>query len=122
MLIDDLQEQLKYLEPDIQTIITFWKNAEFDKKILDLETKSLDPLVWQDPKQAYILKELQALRNKREDYEAINNNVSELHDMLDLFSTDESELEKLAIEVKTLEKLVRSFKIQLLLHEQNNCL
>lgn len=120
MLIDDLQEQLKNLEPDIQTIITFWTNAQFDKKITDLETKSADPLVWQDPKQAYILKELQALKNKREDYQAINNNITELHEMLDLFNTDEAELEKLAPEVKTLEKLVRSFKIQLLLHEPSD--
>ncbi len=120
MLIDDLQEQLKKLEPDLATINTFWANAHFDTKITDLTEKSNDPIVWQDPKQAYILKELQALKNQKEDYQEISYNFSELKEMLDLFATDETELQKLAADIKEYEKKVRAFKIQLLLHEEND--
>ena len=37
MLIDDLHEQLKNMIPDIQTITSFWNNAQLEKKFQELE-------------------------------------------------------------------------------------
>ena len=124
MLIDDLQERLKKLEPDITIIKTFWENAPFESRLKELEQKSQDPAVWQDPSQAYILKELQALKNNKESYETVIHQNNEVHELLDLFKTEEAELIKLQQDVGRLEKLVRVFKIQLLLSEKedsSNC-
>ncbi len=124
MLIDTLHEQLKHLEPDISVIKAFWKNAQFDERIAALELKGQDITVWQDPKQAHILKELQALKNKREIYQKITTNYQEMIDLVDLFKDDESELEKLIDEIRQLARSIRSLKIQLLLHDEqdtSNC-
>lgn len=120
MLKDDLQEQLKQLEPDIQTIKTFWKNADIESTIGDLQKKSEDPSVWQDPKQAYILKDLKALENKRDLYNEVTKNFTDLCDMLELFSSDEGELQKLAEDIKKLSVAVSRFKIELLLNEESD--
>ena len=124
MLIDILHEQLKHLEPDVTVIKTFWKNAQFDDRIAALELKAQDPSVWQDPKQAPILKELQALKNQRELYQTVTSQFQELTDLVELFKDDEAELEKLTDDIRQLGRSIRSFKIQLLLHEEqdsSNC-
>jgi len=124
MLIDILHEQLKHLEPDVTVIKTFWKNAQFDDRIAALELKAQDPAVWQDPKQAPILKELQALKNQRELYQTVTSQFQELADLVELFKDDEAELEKLTDDIRQLGRSIRSFKIQLLLHEEqdsSNC-
>lgn len=124
MLIDDLQELLKGLEPDIETIKTFWQSAQLENKLETLEQKAQDPAVWQDPAQAHVLKELQAIKNQKEQYQAITDGFDELNEMLTLFAQDEVELKKLATDIKKLGGLVRSFKVQLLLHEpsdRSNC-
>jgi peptide chain release factor 2 len=124
MLFDDLQEQLKNLEPDIQTIKTFWANAAIEEKISNLELQAQDPSVWQDPKKSYILKDLQALKNQKELFEEIITNYSDAQDILQLFKDDESEIKKLENDIESLGGSVRSFKIQLLLNEpddRSNC-
>lgn len=124
MLIDDLQERLKNLEPAIQTIKKFWSNSDMNRKIEVLEEKSQDPAVWQDPKQAHILKDLQALKNQKEQFSFIANSADDMKEMLTLFASDESELNKLSIDLDKLEGSVRSFKIQLLLNDpsdKSNC-
>ncbi len=40
MLIDDIREQLKIIEPDIATITTYWKNSGLDTRYHDLTTHS----------------------------------------------------------------------------------
>lgn len=124
MLFDDLQEQLKNLEPDVKIINTFWGNANLEKRFKELKLKSQDPAVWQDPKQAYILKELQSIKNQIEQYVEITNNFTESKEMLQLFKDDEAELKKIQKDINILERSVRSFKIQLLLSkatDSSNC-
>jgi len=124
MLFDDLQEHLKSLEPDIKTIKTFWANADLTTTLKELELKSQDPAVWQDPKQAHILKELQGIKNQTEQYTEITNGFTEAKDMLQLFKDDEAELKKLQTDINTLGRSIRSFKIQLLLsdaQDSSNC-
>ncbi len=124
MLIDDLQEQLKKLEPTLETIKTFWVNTGVEARLKELETQAENPAVWQDPKQAHILKELQAFKNKKETFQTITSNFADIEGMIELFQTDEAELQKLAQEINTLQSLIRSFKIQLLLNDpedSSNC-
>jgi peptide chain release factor 2 len=124
MLFDDLQEHIKLLEPNIQTIETFWSNANQEEKIKDLEKQSEDPNVWKDPKKAYILKDLQALKNQKELYQEIMTGFSDLKEMIQLFKEDHVELEKLQKDLSVLAGSIRSFKIQLLLNEpedRSNC-
>lgn len=117
MLIDDLKELLRALEPDISTIKAYWHNAHFNSKIKDLETISLEENFWQNTDQARILKELQALKNQQENYEHITKGYQDLYDLIDLFSQDEQELQKIAIDITNFKKAVASFKVNLLLND-----
>lgn len=117
MLVDELHEQLKALEPDITTIKTYWDNADLEERFTHLENQTQQETFWQDPKQATILKELQRIRTQREQYLYIQQTHTELPDMINLFAEDESELKKLEDELRALNKAVASFKITLLLSD-----
>jgi peptide chain release factor 2 len=124
MLIDELKEQLKTLEPDIATIKAYWTNAGLEQHFADLEKQTLQENFWQDPNQATILKELQKARTQREQYEYIINAHKELNELLDLFAQDDAELQKLQGDIRAISKAVRTFKITLLLndpHDYSNC-
>lgn len=124
MLLDDIREQLKKLEPDISTIQTFWENARFDHKLQDLEKQAENPEVWKDQSKAYILKDLQALKNQYEMYTEINHSFNDNKEMVEVFKDDEQQLQALLPDITKLGGMVRSFKLQLLLHEEqdgSNC-
>jgi peptide chain release factor 2 len=124
MLIDELDEQLKNLDPDIKTISTFWNNSGLEQEFLTLHTQSEQIDFWQNPKQTDILKELQRIRLLRDQYLYIATTQQELPELLQLFKDDQSELEKLKTEVKELARAVRKFKITLLLsdpQDNSNC-
>ena len=124
MLFDELQEQLKTLEPDIKTIITFWENSAIEKEFKNLQAQSEELDFWQNPQQAEILKELQRIRLLRDQYLYIINTQKELPELLELFKDDQNEILKLKIEVHEVARAVRKFKIALLLanpQDNSNC-
>lgn len=124
MLIDDLKEQLKALEPAVSVITTYWKNSGNTNRIAVLEEQSNDPHSWQDPKQAEVLKELQNLKTVEEQFIHVTTTFKETQEMLELFKDDETELQNLAEEIKTLGGQIRSFKLQVLLsddQDSSNC-
>lgn len=124
MLYDELQEQIKELEPLISTIKTFWANSPIEQELALLVEQSNDPLFWQHKDQATILKKLQALKNKKENYDEVLQFFSETKEMLDAFKDSEEELQTLVPEVRKLIKNVRTFKIQLLMSgedDSSNC-
>ena len=124
MLYDDLQEQLKANEPDIQTIKNYWQTAGLESRFEQLVAQSEEVDFWQNPAQATVLKELQAIRTKREQYLFVTKTYTEALELLELFKEDIPELEKLATEVKRLHKAIVAFKIELLLNEEqdhDNC-
>lgn len=120
MLIDELREQLKLIEPDIATITAYWQNSHIEEKFQQLHAKSHEEHFWQDPKQAEILKELQRLRVLREQYQSVTNGLKDLSELIDLFNNDESELKKLVPDIANLTKEVASFKISLLLNDKQD--
>ncbi len=124
MLIDELLEQLKALEPDIQTITSFWQNTEFEKKFQELETLSQKEDFWKNPRQAEISKELQYIRPLQEQYNYITATYDDLKELLTLFVNDEEEIKSIAGDVTDLRKKISSFKINLFLNEpsdSSNC-
>jgi peptide chain release factor 2 len=120
MLIDDLKEQLKQLDPDIETITTFWKNNNLEQSYQDMYNTSIQENFWQNPRQTEILKELQHIKNQREQYLYIIDNRAEIPELIDLFAHDEAELSKLHIEIARLKKAVYTFKVNLLLSEPDD--
>lgn len=124
MLFDDIQEQLKKIEPDIITIKTFWDNSQFESKFHELHTQSEQELFWQNPNQTAILKELQRIRSSREQYLFVTQTYQDLKDLVELFKNDEQELQKLLAETNVLRKAVIAFKIALLMNDpqdSSNC-
>jgi peptide chain release factor 2 len=120
MLIDDLREQLKNIEPDIQTIVSFWNNAQLEKQFQELEKTSKEEEFWKNPQQAEISKELQHLRTLRDQFITITTTQKDLSELIDLFAENEVELAKIAADVTDLRKKVIAFKIHLLLNEPSD--
>lgn len=124
MLIDELEELLKNLEPDIKTIVTFWENSNLEHEFTTLQNQSEQPDFWQNPRQTEILKELQRIRILRDQFIYITTTNTELKELLELFKDDITELEKLKTDVLNLARAVKKFKITLLLsdpQDNSNC-
>ncbi len=117
MLIDELHEQLKAVEPNITTIKTFWGNSGLEQRFQELTAQTSQENFWQHPQQADILKELQRIRVQRDQYLHVTQTYTDLNELVDLFAHDESELIKIAHEIKQLAKTIASFKIALLLND-----
>lgn len=117
MLIDELKERLKHLEPDLQTIKHYWTTSGLEKKFETLKAETNQEHFWKHPQQADISKQLQLIRTQREQYQAITQSFSEINELLDLFAQDEQELQKIANDIRTLRRNIASFKITLLLNK-----
>lgn len=115
MLIDDLKEQLKHLEPAITTITEFWQNSHLEEDFKHLTTITHQENFWQNPDQASISKKLQHIRIKKELYDTIMHDKKELEELLTLFAEDQTALQKIALDIKKFEHTVHNFKITLLL-------
>jgi peptide chain release factor 2 len=115
MLFDDLQEQLKNLGPDISIIKNYWEHSPLDKRFKELEHESVQEDFWKNPQQAELSKELQRIKQIRENYLYIVNGAQDISQLLDMFKEDEQELKKISPEIRNLQKAVASFKINILL-------
>lgn len=124
MLIDDLKEQLKHIEPDIHAIKAYWQNAQLEEEYQRLTQLSHEEEFWKNPDQTSILQTLQKIRLQRDQYLEVINTYQELFELLDLFATDEQELQKLSHDISEMTRRIGKFKINLLLSEpqdQANC-
>jgi len=117
MLLDELQEALKSMEPDVKTVQAYWQKSGIEKKYKELEEQAGKEDFWKHPSQAEISKELHAVKQQREQYLEITKSYKELFEMLELFGQDEKELQKLKIEIQSLRKNLSAFKVTLLLDE-----
>lgn len=121
MLIDELNEQLKQIEPNINLIKEYWANSDIDSKLAELKTMSEAPDFWQKTNEAKLL---QKLRDQQDTYNSMLNGYQDLGELITLFENDEQELKKLQIDIFALNKTVRDFKISLLLDgtdDTSNC-
>jgi len=124
LIVDELREQLKQMEPDIATIKAYWGNSGLENRFAELETKTHQEDFWKDPNQATISKELSAIKQQRETYLHITSTYDDLSELIELFSTDQAELERIKQDLKKLFKNIAAFKVNLLLSEpedKSNC-
>ena len=120
MIIDDLKQKIKDVEPNIIIIKDYWQTAQLEKQFEQLETQSKQEDFWQHPDKTEILQKLQYLKIKREAYFSIINGYDEIKDLIALFEDDEKELQGVDVELTALIKKTKIFKINLLLHEEND--
>ncbi len=117
MLIDDLKDKLKSVEPDLMVIQQYWNNAHLEDEFQNLTTISKQEDFWQNAQQAEISKELQRIKLQRDHYLHTITSHKELYELIDLFATDESELQKIQNDVFELCRSIKKFKIDLLLND-----
>lgn len=115
MLYDELKEQLKTIAPEIDTIKAFWQSSHLEEQYQQLTERKNQETFWQDPQQAEILKDLSRVKNSRDQYQTIIKTYQELSELIELFSVDEKELEKLKIDIARFKKAVGQCKIDFLL-------
>ncbi|MGE0009978.1 MAG: peptide chain release factor 2 [Candidatus Babeliales bacterium] len=120
MLADYLKETLKIAAPDLATIKAYWSNSGLEQAYERLSNEVKQENFWQNPDRDTISKELQAVRTQREQYMNIITCHEELQELIDLFATDEAELANLEPDIHKLIKELRTFKIELLLHEPSD--
>jgi len=120
MIIDDLKQHLKDIEPNITILKDYWTTASLEEQFQQLELQSNDEFFWQNPNKTEILQKLQQLKNKREIYLSIISAYHEIKDLIVLFENDEKELQDLEPEIINLIKKTKIFKINLLLHDEND--
>jgi len=124
MLIDELREKLKEVEPDLKTIITFWENNKIEDRYLELNKTINSENFWQHTQKIPLSKEYQNIKELREDYLTIKNAFSENQDLIELFSNEETELNKIKGEINQLCRRISKFKVELLLNkpeDKSNC-
>ena len=117
MLIDDLREQLKKLEPDLETIKQCWQEMQGDEKFEELSKITHAEDAWQSHETIALLKKLQKVRQQHEQYHEIDSSYGELKELLNLFQNDESELLKLKNDINNFTRLLGKFKQELLLSD-----
>jgi peptide chain release factor 2 len=124
MLIDDLKERLKSLEPDITLVKKFWENSALDSEYSSLKEQIHQPDFWKNKEQASISQRFERVKEQRSSYHATINTYQEFIDLVDLFENDELELKKIEVDVAEFVRRLKKFKISLLLsdpEDQNNC-
>lgn len=120
MLVDELREKIKSVEPDIDVIKTYWKNSKIEEEYQRLVNLSEKENFWQHPEQTEILKELHRIRQIRQQYNDIIQSYKELKELIDLFEYDEKELQKLQDDIYKWAKAVASFKLNVLLTDEQD--
>lgn len=124
MIIDDLKESLKTVEPDIQIIKEYWKNADIEKTYKELNEVATAENFWQNPQQAEISKKLQRVKTKTEDYYSLLKSYEDTLEIIELFAHDEHELLKVKDDIRKIITKIKKFKVELLLNgpdDQSNC-
>ena len=117
MLVDELKEKLKSIEPDLAVIKEFWNNSGAEAEFERLSGLSNQENFWQNPNQTEILKELQAVKIQREQYLSTITTYQELQELIDLFATDEAELQKMSNDVFDFCRALKKFKIEMLMSD-----
>ncbi len=117
MLVDELKEKLKSIEPDLAVIKEYWNNSGSEAEFERLSAISNQENFWQNPNQTEILKELQAIKTQREQYLSTLTTYQELQELIDLFAQDETELQKMSSDVFDFCRNLKKFKIEMLMSD-----
>ncbi len=115
MLIDELREQLKSIEPDLNAIKTYWNNAKIEPTFNDLDAHVNAEDFWKNPQRDAIVADHRRLRQLVEGYHAVTQAYNDNNELLELFADNEAEQNTIKPEIYALCKKVGKFKLELLL-------
>lgn len=124
MIIDELREDLKSVEPELRAIDDFYINNNLESKFNDLEKQIKDENFWKNPDQIKISKDHQRLKSFVDQYKKIKSSYTESLELLSLFDEKAPELLELKKDIWALCNDVKKFKLELLLNkpeDQSNC-
>jgi peptide chain release factor 2 len=117
MLIDELREQLKNIEPDLTAIKTYWLNAKVEATFNDLDAHVNAEDFWKNPQRDAILTDHRRFRQLVEDYHTIMQGYKDNSELINLFAENEAELAAIKPDIYALCKKVGKFKLELLLSQ-----
>jgi peptide chain release factor 2 len=120
MPIDQIHEQLKSTEHDIETITNYYRNANIEGKFNELDHLTHQENFWQNPEQGLILKEYTKLKGQHDEYKHIAQSYNDTKELCILFADMPIELESVARELRILKARTHRFKIALLLNQPND--
>jgi len=120
VLSEQLKESLKNVEPDIDIIRQFFSQHPIKSQIETLEKVVSASTNWSSPEHIKNAKELQHLKNLQQQYDTIMVQWKEFPELIDLFESDSTELERLQTDVRQFLKTIAQFKISLLLNEPDD--
>ena len=124
MLIDDLLAKLKNIEPDLEIIRMFYKNAHIEEKYKELHAQVHTPDFWQHPDQIAISKEYQKIKTLKGDYAVLLTAYEENKELLELFADSDEDLQRISNDIRDFYSKIKTFKIMLLLNkpdDERNC-
>jgi peptide chain release factor 2 len=120
MLIDELREKLKSVEPDVQAIQAFWNKSGLENRFRELDEIVNDENFWQHAQRDSILHEHRKLKPLVEGYYDIIKNYKEHVELVELFADNESQLKSIEHDVYSICRRVTKFKVELLLNKEND--
>lgn len=124
MLLDELRDLLKSIEPELHAIKTFYSNAKLKEKFDLLEKQTCSEDFWKNPDHIKISKEHQRLKLLVEQYEQVVKTFQESSELIELFAENEAELLNIKKEITRLCKNIKKFKLELIMNnpsDSKNC-
>ncbi|KKQ32685.1 MAG: Peptide chain release factor 2 [candidate division TM6 bacterium GW2011_GWF2_37_49] len=124
MLIDELRESLKTIEPAFQTIKSFWTNSKLEGRFEELDQKVNQENFWQNQDRDKILAEHRRIKPLLESYNQIISSHQENTELLEMFGDNEEQLNNIKDDILGLCRKINKFKIELLLskpEDEKNC-
>lgn len=117
MLIDELRDQLKSVEPELIAIKTFYAGSKIKEQFDDLESQIHSEDFWKRTDNVKISKKHQQIKLLVEKYDELTSAYQESYELLDLFEENEEELQNIGREISILCKKIKKFKIELILNK-----
>lgn len=124
MLVDELREKIKSVEPDVQAITTFVAQANLEQKVKELDAQVNAENFWQHPQRDTLSSQYRKIKQTTDDYTAIMTQYRECAELIELFSDNEAELEAIKSDIYQVCRKIEKFKIELLMnqeHDSGNC-
>ncbi|MBY0353852.1 peptide chain release factor 2 [Candidatus Babeliales bacterium] len=120
MLIDDLREKLKSVEPDVQAIKQFWEQSNSGPKLTTLTDEVNGANFWQHKDRDAISSEYNRLKHLGESYDEITKAYNDNLEMIELFAENDQELAGIEPEINQLCRKIKKFKLELFLNQDGD--
>lgn len=120
MVVDELREKIKNVEPDVEAIVSYVAQARFEQKAEELEKEVNAPDFWQHPQRDQISGQYRKYKQIVEDFRSLIAQYRECSELIELFSDNETELEAIKTDVYQVYRKVGKYKIELLMNQEHD--